>query len=267
MPACNRILVLCYHAVSDRWPDPGAVRPRVLERQLEWLVSQRFTGATFHDAVVSPPSGKVLAVTFDDGYRSILEHAVPILSRLGLPGTIFVPTDFIGARRPLAWAGLERWAAGPHAHELAPLSWPELRELAQAGWEIGSHSCTHVDLTRADAASLAAELVRSREACAEGVGAPCRSIAYPYGAADDRACRAARDGGYVAGGLLRWRLPPPQPLAWPRIGIFRTDGFLGFRVKVSSFVRHLREPSAWDVLQARVDAIRTRQHTRNAGNS
>ena len=256
MKGSSQVIVLCYHAVSDGWPDAGAVRPGELERHLRWLVDEGFMGVTFYEAVVSPPMGKVVAVTFDDGYRSVLENAFPILSDLGLPGTIFVPTDFVDAGSSLTWPGLERWVGGPHDRELTPLSWPELRELALSGWEIGSHSRAHVDLTRCDDPSLKTELERSREACEEGVRFPCRSLAYPYGSIDERVVEAARDAGYVAAGLLSWRLPPPEPLAWPRVGIFRRDGYARFRFKVSAAGRRLRRPAAWQEIQSRVDRIR-----------
>jgi peptidoglycan/xylan/chitin deacetylase (PgdA/CDA1 family) len=209
----------------------GRRAARALEQQLEWLVDQGFMGLTFHDAVLSPTSGKVAAVTFDYGHRSVLDRALPILSRLGLPGTVFVPTDFIDDRRARMRPGLERWAGGPHRDELTPLSWDELRQLSVSGWEIGSHSSSHPDLTRVDDASLRRQLERSRAACAQELGVPCRSLAYPYGSADRRVVCAARDAGYVAAGLLSWRLPPPTPLAWLRVGIFRRDGCLGFRPK------------------------------------
>jgi peptidoglycan/xylan/chitin deacetylase (PgdA/CDA1 family) len=255
--ASSQVVVLCYHAISDDWPEPGAVRAQALEQQLEWLVDQGFVGMTFHDAVLSPRGRKVAVVTFDDGHRSVLDSAFPILARLGLPGTVFVPTDFVDNRRNLTWPGLERWAAGPHRNELRPLSWDELRQLSTAGWEIGSHSSSHPDLRRIDDTSLRSQLGRSRAACEQALGVPCRSLAYPYGSADRRVVGAARDAGYAAAGLLSWRLPPPAPLAWPRIGIFRRDGYLGFRLKISSLGRSLRRPAMWDVIHSGVEGLRS----------
>ena len=55
-----------------------------------------------------------MAITFDDGYRSVLELALPILEELGVPATLFVPTDYIGSERPMSWPGIERWTGGQH---------------------------------------------------------------------------------------------------------------------------------------------------------
>ena len=79
-------IVLCYHAVSERWPAPLSVTPQAFERQLELLVRRGYEGATFRDAVLGAHAGKTVVVTFDDAYLSVLELARPILDRLGLPG-------------------------------------------------------------------------------------------------------------------------------------------------------------------------------------
>ena len=88
------VLVLCYHAVSPRWPADLSVTPEAFERQLQLLVDRGYRGATFHEAVTSPPTSRTVAVTFDDAYLSVLELAKPIMDRLGLVGTVFVPTDY-----------------------------------------------------------------------------------------------------------------------------------------------------------------------------
>lgn len=90
-------MVLCYHAVSETWPAKIAVKPDQLEEQLRLLLRRGYSGATFTEAATAPANGKLLAVTFDDAFRSVLEYAFPILSRLGLPGTVFVPTSFPGS--------------------------------------------------------------------------------------------------------------------------------------------------------------------------
>jgi len=232
--------VLCYHAVSDTWPAALSVRPRRLEAQLDFLLRRGYRGATFHDAVTSQPAGRTVVVTFDDAFRSVLDHAFPILEQAGIPGTVFVPTRFPDDGRPLGWPGIDQWAATPHAHELAGLSWEQLGTLAHAGWEIGSHSRTHPRLTRLDDAALAAELADSRAACERGTGTACRSVAYPYGDVDRRVAGAARAAGYSAGAALPDRPGPAAPLAWPRVGVWHTDRLWRFALKASPLVTRLR---------------------------
>jgi peptidoglycan/xylan/chitin deacetylase (PgdA/CDA1 family) len=143
----HSILVLGYHAVSETWPAALAVTPSQLRRQLEWVLERGYGGSTFHDAVKSRPARPTVVVTFDDAYASVLELAFPILSSLNLPATVFAVTDFAGQDRPLEWPGIDQWRGGRHEPELRGLRWSELAELADNGWEIGSHTCTHPRLT------------------------------------------------------------------------------------------------------------------------
>jgi peptidoglycan/xylan/chitin deacetylase (PgdA/CDA1 family) len=171
----------------------------------------------------------------------VLALGEPILARLGWPATIFAATDFTGTERPMAWPGVDRWLGSEFEPELVPLGWDELGELAGRGWEVGSHTCSHPRLTRTGDEQLASELERSRAALEEALGRPCRSVAYPYGDVDARVIAAAADAGYGYGAALPvGSFRPPEPLDWPRAGIYNRDGLVRFRLKVSPLVRRVR---------------------------
>jgi peptidoglycan/xylan/chitin deacetylase (PgdA/CDA1 family) len=232
------VLVLGYHAVSETWPAALSVTPDQLRRQLKWLVDRGYRGTTFHDAVTSEAPSQTFAVTFDDAYRSVLDLAYPILSSLGLPATVFVVTDFGDGRRPLEWPGIDHWRGGPNEQELRGLGWKELEQLADSGWEVGSHTRTHPRLTQLSDQELARELEESRAACEQALGRPCRSVAYPYGDFDGRVTRAAEKAGYTAAAIEG--LARPRPLAWPRVGVYRENSMGLFRLKVSPTLGRLR---------------------------
>lgn len=249
-------LVLCYHAISDSWPADLSTTPALLEAQLSLLLERGYRPSTFEQAVAAPAGSHTFAVTFDDAYRSVLERAHPIMERLGVPGTVFVPTDFAGSARPMAWQGIDQWLGGPHEPELLCLGWDELRDLAASGWEIGSHTCSHPHLTALDDATLARELTGSRAAMEEGMGQPCRSIAYPYGDVDERVIEATRAAGYEMGASLPRRLGSTDPLDWPRIGVYGCDEIRRFKLKVSPALRRARGSGAWARLAAARDRAR-----------
>jgi len=234
------VLVLCYHAVSETWPADLSIEPRRLHRQLRSLTRRGYRGATFTRAVTDPPHPRTLAVTFDDAYRSVGALARPVLESLGLVGTVFAPTDHVGVTGPMTWPGIDQWQDGPHAHELVPMSWPGLRELAQAGWEVGSHTCSHPHLTECSDTDLARELKQSREVCEREMQAPCSSIAYPYGDVDERVRVAAGGAGYRAGAALPAVWHAEDRLQWPRPGIYHDDGAARFALKASALVRRGR---------------------------
>jgi peptidoglycan/xylan/chitin deacetylase (PgdA/CDA1 family) len=247
----NDVLVLCYHALSPDWPAALSTTPERFEEHLELLVGRGYVGTTFERAITDPPAKRTLAVTFDDAYRSVVDLALPIMQRLGLPGSIYVPTNFPGTGEPLAWEGTDRWLGGPHEHELGCLDWNELRELAGSGWEAGSHTRSHPHLTRLTDTELAAELGESRAACEEGLGRPCRTIAYPYGDVDRRVVDATRAAGYSAAAALPDRLGSRDPLDWARVGIYNGDDVQRFKLKVSPLLRRVRSTSLWGAAVAR----------------
>lgn len=227
------VLVLCYHAVSQSWPSPLAVRPAQIEEQLEFLLGRGYRPTTFSEAVIAPPARRTLAVTFDDAFRSVIEEGAPILARLEVPATVFVPTGWVGGAGPMAWPGIDGWLDGPYEQELASLSWSQLRSLAEAGWEIGSHTISHPPLPEVDDARLARELVGSRRDCEERLGRPCHSIAYPYGELDGRVVRAVAEAGYRTAAALPVRPGTRKTLEWPRVGVWRRETFSYWRQKTA----------------------------------
>jgi peptidoglycan/xylan/chitin deacetylase (PgdA/CDA1 family) len=243
------VLVLTYHAVSETWPAELSVTPEALERQLGLLLARGYRGATFTEAVLAPADGKTLAVTFDDAYRSVLELGFPILSRVGVPGTVFAVTDFIGTEAPMAWPGIDRWLDTSHEHELMPMSWDDLAGLASAGWEVGSHGRTHPYLTTLDDAALGNELQGSRAACEAHLERSCDSLAYPFGDADARVVAAAAAAGYRVGTGPRRRFGSCPELLWPRMAVWHDDDIRRFRKKVSPLVRRAWRSPAWTVIR------------------
>jgi peptidoglycan/xylan/chitin deacetylase (PgdA/CDA1 family) len=241
-------IVLCYHALSPTWEADLSTTPARFERQIAMLRARGYRGATFTELVTTQPSGRVVAVTFDDAYRSVIELARPILDRFELPATVFAPTDFIDSEQPMRWARIDRWLDGPHERELMPMSWAQLRTLAAAGWEIGSHTGSHPHLTTIGEEALAQELQRSKAACEQHLDGPCTSIAYPYGDVDSRVVAATAHAGYRAAAALPSRLHQPEALKWPRVGIYRRDDDARFRLKISPTVARLRRSPAWSSL-------------------
>lgn len=242
-PHVTEVIVLCYHALSPTWEATLSTTPERFERQVALLARRGYRGVTFEQATRLAPGTRAVAVTFDDAYRSVIELAYPILERHGLPATVFAPTDFIGSERPMQWDGIDHWLNTPDAGELTPMSWEELASLTRAGWEIGSHTCSHPHLPAIDDAALADELARSKAACEERLGRPCNTLAYPYGDVDRRVAQASARAGYGAVAGLRGMLSREATLGWPRIGIYNRDEGLRFRLKVSALGRRLRGSS------------------------
>ena len=122
-----------------------------------------------------PP--RPVVITFDDGYRDVVTHALPIMQRYGFCGVAYVIAGQIGTGKYMK--------AG------------ELRELFDAGWEIGSHSMSHVDLTL-DYSVVRFEMLQSRLTLQEASGESIDTYAYAYGKTDGFITGKVNDYGYRA---------------------------------------------------------------------
>ncbi len=235
--------VLCYHAVSDDWDHPLAVRPETLQRQVLAAVRWAWRPAGALDVVVR--RSRSLHVTFDDGYRSIL-RVLPWLERLGVGPTVFVCTDYASDGRMLDLPPLDDLRAA-HRHELATLRWDELRELADRGVEIGSHTRTHPNLRELSTSDLWEEVSASREEIEDQVGRRCSYFAYPYGQSDHRVQHAVERAGYEA--------------AFGIVGVGRLGGRFGIS-RVDSSRRDaalrmlLKSSAAWPALSRPLGRLR-----------
>jgi peptidoglycan/xylan/chitin deacetylase (PgdA/CDA1 family) len=230
MSLADNRLILAYHSVSPTWTVDTSVTPERLREQLELLLSKGYRGVTLSDALRTPARQKVMVATFDDAHISVYEQARPILDELGVPGTIFVPTDYPDSGRLMGWKGYDMWVGTPHEQELACMSWEQLREVADAGWEIGAHTCSHPFLTELPDAELDRELRASRAACEEHMERPCPTLAYPYSDWNPRVAAAAGAAGFTAAVTVNtgtWS----APLQLPRTGVYHYDTASRLRIR------------------------------------
>jgi peptidoglycan/xylan/chitin deacetylase (PgdA/CDA1 family) len=192
----RRGVILGYHGVAacPRKDDEFMLQlpPARFRAQLELLLSAGYQFVTVAElarraAGRCPPPGWA-AVSFDDAMRNVLTEAFPILTALGIRATVYVPTDWLGRHSP--WIG--------PGGDGAILTEAELRQLVAAGWELGSHTATHADLSKLDHAGCRRELDASCEVLRPIAGAPVQTLAYPFGRYGAAAIGAARDAGLLA---------------------------------------------------------------------
>jgi peptidoglycan/xylan/chitin deacetylase (PgdA/CDA1 family) len=140
-----------------------------------------------HRAGELPPPRSVV-VTFDDGYRDN-ESAARLMLTHGLTGTIFLVTGLLGGECTWSTAGLPR---------IPMLTWDQVRDLRSAGFEFGSHTHTHPDLSRTDSETAAAEIRTAREHLARELGDFDSLFAYPYGGHSAATKELVADAGHAA---------------------------------------------------------------------
>lgn len=171
--------ILCYHRFGRTSNGKMTVSTTALAAQLEWLVRNQFHVLKLADLRDWLDGKRALplrsvVITADDGYASFYHHAFPLLKQYGLPATLFVYTDFIGAGDAVDWA--------------------ELQEMSRSGLvDVAAHSRTHRNLierqpNETDEAyqqTLLNEIRTPQTLLSQKLGIPIAHFAYPYGDANE----------------------------------------------------------------------------------
>jgi peptidoglycan/xylan/chitin deacetylase (PgdA/CDA1 family) len=222
------LAILAYHKIgepsADAW-DTWYYVPRATFagqlRQLRELGWEVVDAETATSGLVSPdllPPRSAL-ITFDDGYRSVLDHAAPTMVELGCPGAMFVATDFIG--------DVSRFDEDTSEPPEPVCCWDELRELERTGISVQSHGASHRPFSGLSVEQIREELVRSKALLDENLGKSVDLFGFPQGdpGSDARAVSAALDeAGYRGACLFEGgpvRFPVPDSHLLPRIPMWR----------------------------------------------
>ncbi len=216
-------LILMYHRVAEVSENSLCVTPSRFAEQMAWLKRHGLRGVGVGTLIDTMRAGRhrgLVGITFDDGYANLVEAALPALLRHGFTATMFIVSGLLG--------GTNKWDGSP----VWPLmSAEQVRELAAAGMEIGSHTITHPRLAGADAHQLKAEVNDSKASLSDLIGAEIRGFAYPYGSMDTTAQHAVRDAGYDYACATMTPMTELGLMALPRMFIAECDGDIRMAAK------------------------------------
>lgn len=224
-----------YHMVRES-SHPGEKRyacpPAMFRRQMAYLKRSGYRVISLGDLTKSLTegaqlNGKQVVITFDDGFRDNYTNALPVLKEYGFPAAVFVVSGSVG--------GTNDWMVqnGYPRRELA--SWDELRQMAEQGVEIGSHTVTHCSLDTAEEGSSACEVRDSRHQIGESLGKPVRFLAYPYGRLAPGTPALVKAAGYDAACSTRsgFNNAGTDPFILRRLEIYGTDSLWRFALKLA----------------------------------
>jgi len=241
-----KVPALLFHNVSPdpRGSAPGiTISPDQFRELIAWLARSGYTGISARDWLNAQNGKAVLprkpvVVTFDDGYASIAEYALPVLRSHGFHATVFVVTGLIG--RTNEW-DTPRWRT------LKLMDADELRFWATCGVEFGSHSVKHHDLTKLTLSELTHDIPSSCDELAGIVGGQIVSFAYPYGRHNETVRRVVSKSFPLAFVAHKGTVESKtDPMLCCRIGVLpnyspeRVGLYLRFASSVGFFARWLR---------------------------
>jgi peptidoglycan/xylan/chitin deacetylase (PgdA/CDA1 family) len=196
LPVRSPIPILAYHSL-DESGSVISLSPEIFRCQMEFLHSRGYRVYTVSEYAKLIKGGEKIAtpavvLTFDDGFANFLTEAAPVLREYGYRATVYIPTDFIGQR-----------SAFTSLVDLPILSGSEIRNLAGEGFEIGSHSLSHSNLTRLAMNQVRNEIERSKGELENLIGKEVRTFCYPRGDYNHEIAELGKDAGYQAAVSLR----------------------------------------------------------------
>ena len=224
-PDRRSVPILMYHVIADPpasapFPDLYVSRAE-LQVQVRWLARAGYEAVTlgrvfdaWNGRATLPP--RPIVLSFDDGYRSHVTAALPILAARRWPGVLNLDLSNLAPSWGVSASGVRR--------------------LIAAGWEIDAHSLSHPDLPSLSGAALTREVSGSRREIHRRFGVLPRFFCYPAGRYDAKTIAAVRAAGFEGATTTQLGLASPhaRPFTLARVRISRGDGAGGLARKLSS---------------------------------
>jgi peptidoglycan/xylan/chitin deacetylase (PgdA/CDA1 family) len=183
-----KVPIILYHEIDGK--GPFSVSLKTLQSHFEYFKENNITIVPLSDLISRldnprPYEGRVLVLTFDDGYKNMYKKLLPLAREYNYPVTLFVYTDFVSE------------------HGTKAITWEELREMQNGGIDIQCHTQSHPDLiklaakdTEESRSKLFRELYLSRKKIELKLGKPVDLLAFPFGYYDTKTIQLAQFAGY-----------------------------------------------------------------------
>lgn len=191
------IPILVYHQI-DEAPAKGApfrslyVSPAAFARQMAFLKLLGYTGLSMTDVqsyLLGEKTGKVVGITFDDGYLNNLTHALPVLQKNGFTSTCYVVDGLLGQTNS--------WDLDQGIAQTPLMTAEQLVQWQAGGQEVGAHTQQHVDLLAVSELAAWAQIAKSKPALETALHKPVNHFCYPFGKFDIRHETMAKQAGYT----------------------------------------------------------------------
>ncbi len=229
------ISILVYHRFGPVVADNMTVRTAVFEQQLAWLRDNGYRIVPLRAAIDALHGagerdlGRAVAITVDDGHRTVYTELFPLIKRYRFPVTLFIYPSAI-------------------SNASYAMTWEQIAEMARSGLvDVQSHTYWHPNFHREKArlkpaeyaAFTANQLLRSKKVLTERLHSEITMLAWPFGIVDPELEQMARDAGYVAAFTIERRpaMPNTDPLALPRYLMTDLDRGVRFAAIASGMER------------------------------
>ena len=230
------IPILVYHQIDEAPPKGSPFRsfyvaPGAFARQMAFLKLLGYTGLSMGDLLPylnGEKEGRVVGITFDDGYQNNIANALPVLQRHRFSSTCYAVSGLLGQTN--SWDRLLGIAQTPLMTEA------HVRQWVAGGQEIGSHTHQHLDLLDADDAACRADIGVGKTSLEAIAGRPVDHFCFPYGRYEPRHAVMAGDAGFKTATTTQRSRCHAQTdmLQLPRVPVLRSTSLPVFWLKVAT---------------------------------
>ncbi len=230
------IPILVYHQIEVA-PPKGApfrglyVSPNAFARQMATLKMLGYRGLSMTDLMPylrGEISGKVVGITFDDGYLNNLTNALPVLQKHGFTSTCYVVDGLLGKTNV--------WDEAIGIAQTPLMTADQLLQWQAGGQEVGAHTPDHFDLLSVSEIAAWKQIATSKTTLQTLLGKPVSHFCYPYGKFDERHSTMAKQAAYeTATTTVRSRVhAAANMLALPRVPVMRSTSLPVFWLKITT---------------------------------
>lgn len=225
--AYNSIILAYHHVCNHLYPTVTRVTKAQFEKQIKYLINNRFSIISLSNPVsseIASKSGPNVSITFDDAFSCLTENTLPFLVDNNIKATIFVITKFVG--KSIHWDYYNTSKKCRH------LSWNQLRDISNLGFELGSHSHSHCDLKSLKIDDVKREMDYSKKCLEDKIGKKIRFFSYPFGRYNKQIMRICEETGYVGAVSMDPVFKQKSYFALPRSAVYLFDNLFQFRLKL-----------------------------------
>jgi peptidoglycan/xylan/chitin deacetylase (PgdA/CDA1 family) len=239
MPVCANDLpipILVYHQIDEAPPKGAAFRslyvsPAAFARQMRMLDLLGYRGVSMSGLMPylrGEQQGKVVGITFDDGFLNNLTHALPVLQRFGFSSTCYAVSQRLGQTNV--------WDQAQGVAQTPLMDAEQLRQWVAGGQEVGAHTRHHADLLALEGQVLEDEILLSKEELSAMVKPGVEHFCYPYGNYDASHAALAQRAGFVSATTTRRKrcVAGDDLMQLPRVPVLRATTLHVFWLKVAT---------------------------------
>lgn len=231
-----RIPILMYHQIDVPPPSGTPLRGLVVSvssfaRQMWLLRCLGYKGLSMRDLepyIHGTLQGRVIGITFDDGYENTVRNALPILSNMGFTATCYAVSNMIG--------GTNSWDANLGVKEKKLMALDDFKKWIRSGMEVGSHTRSHANLTTLSSADSCFEIAASKQELEQLLECEIRHFCYPFGKFEKEHSSAVEDAGYASATTTQRGLihSGDDPFTLRRVMIASATNLVQFAIKVTT---------------------------------